>query len=178
MKINEAAAWLHKGNIIFYPTEAVYGVGADPMNQAACASILDIKGRSSSAGFIIIASELQQLSSFIDSSVMSQLVHFKWPKHTTYILPKSKQCPTWLVGQFSTIACRITQHPTTRLLCEAFGGAIVSTSANPSGLPPARTKQALIDYFGKKSAIVSGRLGRAKKPSTIIDWATNQVLRD
>ena len=178
MKFNEAAAWLHKGNIIFYPTEAVYGVGADPMNQAACASILNIKGRSASAGFIIIASELQQLTPFIDPSVMSELMHFKWPKHTTYVLPKSSDCPNWLVGQFSTIACRITQHTTSRLLCEAFGGAIVSTSANPSGLPPARNKQALLSYFGRQTAILSGRLGRAKKPSRIIDWATHNVLRD
>ena len=103
MKINEAAAWLHKGNIIFYPTEAVYGVGADPMNQAACASILDIKGRSSSAGFIIIASELQQLSSFIDSSVMSQLVHLNGPNTPLTYCPKASSAQLGWLDNFQPL---------------------------------------------------------------------------
>lgn len=180
LTIEEAVLMLQSGKVIAYPTEAVYGLGSDPMNQKACETILTLKHRPESAGFIIIASNIDQLQPYIQTlkETDKKRLSSHWPKHTTLLLPAKKTCPEWLCGQYDTVACRITHHPVVRELCNAYTKAIVSTSANLSGHPPARSIEAIEKYFGSKVDILLGDLGNDTKPSTIIDWQTQEVLRD
>ena len=102
-----------------------------------------------------------------------------WPGPVTWLFPKADDAPAWLTGEHDTIAVRLIAHRVSRELCEAFGGAIVSTSANPSAAAPARTARQVLDYFRHDLAgVVEGEPGGAERPSEIRDLSTGRVLRE
>ncbi len=138
--LQRTAHALRDGEVIAYPTEAVFGLGCDPGNGDAVARLLQIKRRPVDKGLILLASRFEQLVPFVlpvDADLQQQL-DASWPGPTTWLLPARPQTPTWLRGRHTTLAVRVTAHPLAAALCDAFGGAIVSTSANVSGRPPAR----------------------------------------
>lgn len=96
----------------------------------------------------------------------------------TWLLPAHPETPLWLRGVHDTLAVRVTAHPQAAALCQVFGGAIVSTSANPGGLPPARNALQVRRYFGDTiDDILPGAVGPRRKPSEIRDAATGRVVR-
>ena len=100
-----------------------------------------------------------------------------WPGPYTWVVP-AESAPPWLRGNHDSVAVRVTAHPGVQALCHAFGGALVSTSANVSGKPPARDALALRQQFGRGlDYILPGRLGGDGKPSEIRDARTGIVLR-
>ncbi len=171
---------MRAGEVIAYPTEAVFGLGCDPKNAHAVAHILRIKQRPPEAGLILIGADMDHLEEWIEqpeADLMSRALG-SWPGPVTWLFPKSCTTPRWLSGAHETIAVRLTEHPVCRALCAAFGGAIVSTSANPCGAPPAVDHDMLHEYFKVEiSGIVGGELGGHTKPSEIRDLATGQVIR-
>jgi len=180
LTVDQAADCLRRGEVIAYPTEAVYGLGCDPANEAAVRHILRLKNRSPNAGLILVADTLERLSPFIQTvdpkSVASALA--TWPGPVTWLFPRAESVPDWLAGNHATIAVRVSAHPVCRSLCEAFGGAIVSTSANPSTAQPATTRGQVEEYFGDAIAgVVEGALGANQQPSEIRDLATGAVIR-
>jgi L-threonylcarbamoyladenylate synthase len=93
-------------------------------------------------------------------------------------MPASRWAPRWITGQHDTIAVRISAMPKLRRLCRAFGCAMVSTSANPHGMPPARTLAQVRFYFGNRlDGAVRGMIGGLANPSQIRDAATGAVIR-
>ncbi len=86
--------------------------------------------------------------------------------------------PAWITGSYPNLAVRISRHPLVQALCLAFGGPIVSTSANPAGLPPAKTAAEVRRYFGNQIPFCAGETGNAARPSTIRDLLTGEVLRE
>ena len=180
LSIGQAAEMLRAGDVIAYPTEAVYGLGCDPANDRALRAILSIKKRSADAGLILIAHSFDCLSPYIGVVSQEQLARAQatWPGHVTWLFPRSPSVSGLLAGSHKTIAVRITAHAVCRSLCAAFGGAIVSTSANPSGKPPAMNPQEVTAYFPDSLAgVVRGRLGGRSKPSEIRDLATGNLMR-
>jgi L-threonylcarbamoyladenylate synthase len=176
----QAAGHLQAGRIIAYPTEAVYGLGCDPENESAVRAILHLKQRSPDAGLILIADNFQRLGPFVNLAAATNLdaAMATWPGPVTWLIPRAGSVPDWLAGNHSTIAVRVTDHPVARELCAAFGGAIVSTSANRSSEPPALSPSAVHGYFGSAIAgIVAGRLGDQSQPSEIRDLETGAVIR-
>ena len=181
--INDAAQWLHKGEVIAYPTESVYGLGCDPFNHNTVVQLLTIKKRSMRKGFILIASEWKQvepLTEPIDDRTLAR-VFDTWPGPLTWTFPISKKAPNWVIGQNLTIAIRVTAHPIAKLLCQKFGGPLISTSANQAGAPPIRDVKVLRMVFGKKihkilegPPISSSPLNR---PTQIRDAITGDILR-
>lgn len=181
LTVSQAAEHLKAGEIIAYPTEAVFGLGCDPCNEQAVRSLLHLKNRPVSAGLILIADCYQRFEPFLGTVTprMKELAMSVWPGPVTWLFPRAGNVPDWLAGDHDTIALRLTAHPTSRDLCAAFGGAIVSTSANPSSAEPARSAARVEEYFGSYLAgIVSGALGGNPRPSEIRDLASGTVIRN
>ena len=175
-------AALHRGGVIAYPTEGVWGLGCDPHDEAAVMRLLALKQRDVAKGLILIASSEAQLAPFIDTASLggSQLaeVRASWPGPNTWIMPASKDAPSWITGAHDGIVVRVTAHPLVRALCDGFGGALVSTSANIASEPSPRTRAELDPRIvAGVDAVTDGEtLGRAQ-PSTIRDARSGAVLR-
>ncbi len=181
-EIAEAGACLRAGNVLAYPTEAVFGLGADPLNEAAVARIFALKGRPSTVGVLLVASRFEQIAHLIDPANIPpdamNAVTATWPGPTTWVFPRSKQVPAWVSGGHDGIALRITAHAPTAALCDAFGGALVSTSANLHGEPPARDVETVRKYFGSAlDALLDAPLGTQTRSSAIRDVLTGKWLR-
>ena len=179
-QIRHAAETIHAGGVIAYPTEAVYGLGCDPLNPEAVQRLLEIKQREMGKGLILIAADLDQLAPFIQPLSESDLatVNASWPGPVTWLLPARTETPHWLRGNHDTIAVRVTDHPLVVALCNAAGHALVSTSANPAGKPPAKTPLKVRQYFTDQlDAVINGPLGKQNHPSEIRDLCSGKVVR-
>ncbi len=178
--VQQAVSHLRRGGVIAYPTEAVFGLGCDPRNRAAVQRILRIKRRPWHKGLILIAADFAQLRPYVlplNDAQWTQ-IQASWPGPVTWLLPARPSVSRLLRGRHATLAVRVTAHQPTIALCRAFGGAIVSTSANRSGRPPARTAQALRRQLSRDvDDILPGRLGDGQRPSEIRDLATGRIMR-
>ena len=181
LTVSQAAQCLRDGEIIAYPTEAVYGLGCDPGNETAVRRLLALKDRPIEAGLILIADTFEHVQSFIQpvSTEQKKRAMSAWPGPVTWLFPKGNGVPGWLAGEYDTIALRISAHPVCRALCVAFNGAIVSTSANPGRVEPARSAAQVEQYFGSSlCGIVEGELGGENRPSEIRDLVSGKVFRE
>jgi len=177
--LQRAARVLRAGGVVAYPTEAVYGLGCDPLNPHAVEDLLAIKQRSVEKGLILIASRFDQLAPYLEAQApeIQHQLDASWPGPVTWLVPADPATPRWLRGRHQSLAVRVTAHPLAAALCEAFGGAIVSTSANPAGRPPARSAlQARIRCPGVE-LILQGSTGQLTRPTPIRDVITGKVLR-
>lgn len=176
----DAVERLKAGEIIAYPTEAVYGLGCDPFNEQAVRKILSLKGRPESAGFVLIASNLEQLKPWF-GQVAPQLLQkalASWPGPVTWLFPRAEHVPDYVAGDHKTIALRMTAHPASRDLCEAFGCALISSSANISSAKPARSHAEVLEYFSDTIAgTLKGPLGDDERPSEIRDLVSGTTFR-
>jgi len=179
-QLTRAARSIFNGGVIAYPTEAVYGLGCDPLNPNAVQRLLEIKQRRVEKGLILIASELAQLRPFIqipDANIMKRITA-SWPGPTTWLIPKQPEIPSWLCGNHERIAVRITAHPLAAALCEACGHALISTSANISHQQAARsTLQIQCRFAGQLDFILHGQLGDNTRPTEIRDAISNRLVR-
>lgn len=171
---------LASGGVIAYPTEGVWGLGCEPLNQHACDRIIRMKGRGRGKGFILIASDFAQVTPFLAHVSRPRLkpVFRTWPGPTTWLLPAAAWVPEYLTGGRDTLAVRVTAHPLARALCAQYGGPIVSTSANRSGRPPLRSALQVQRQFGERvDYLLPGALGGRTRPTPIRDFASGKVLR-
>jgi L-threonylcarbamoyladenylate synthase len=173
---------LQQGEVIAYPTEAVFGVGCDPDNEQAVMKLLEIKQRSVEKGLILIAADYEQLLPYIDDSQLPdarrQQIQATWPGPVTWVMPTKATVPDYLTGRFDTIAVRVTDHPLVQQLCRSFGKPITSTSANLSGQAPGRTADEVEQQLGHcLAAILQGETGGRDNPSEIRDAITGNVFR-
>lgn len=179
-RLRVAARCLDWGGVVAYPTEAVYGLGCDPMDEAAVMRLLEIKVRHWSKGLILIAADHVQLTDYVHPlpDVLMAPILASWPGPNTWLLPARGETPRWLTGRYETLAVRVTAHPIAAGICRAFGGAIVSTSANRSDHPPARTTlQVQLALGDAPDYVLAAPCGGSDRPSTIRDGRTGRVLR-
>ncbi|BBA33473.1 threonylcarbamoyl-AMP synthase [Methylocaldum marinum] len=179
-RLRLAAARLRRGGIIAYPTEGVFGLGCNPLDRESVLRLLALKQRPTAKGLVLIAAEFTQLEPYLDipTELMRNRVLATWPGPVTWIIPAADWVPAWLTGEHAGLAVRVTAHPVAAALCLAFGRPIVSTSANPSGLPPARTALSVRKYFRDGSVmIVPGQLGELRGPTAMYDASTGVRLR-
>lgn len=181
ISLQQAYQQLILGNVIAYPTEAVFGLGCDPECEQAVHHILALKNRPIEKGLILIAANFEQFSPYIDLTkitlVQQQLMLNSWPGPVTWIVPKNNNTPYFLTGQFDSIAIRVTDHPIVQKLCQLFDKPIISTSANISGQAPARTMAEVETQFGQKLPILQGEIGKRINPSEIRDIETGLIIR-
>ena len=179
-RLRETVRRLRAGGVVAYPTEAVYGLGCDPENERAVRRLLALKQRPVHKGLILIAADLAQLGRYLGplpEALMAQVLQ-TWPGPATWLLPVTAGTPDWLTGGRDCLAVRVTAHPPARALCLALGLPLVSTSANPSGRPPARSALQVRHYFDDRlDAIVAAPLGGQARPTPIRDARSGAVVR-
>lgn len=179
-RLRQAARHLRSGGLLAYPTEAVYGLGCNPLDGNAIKRLLSLKNRPADKGLILLAANFQQIEPFIqiDSAVLREKMLAGWPGPITWVVPAQPWVPFWLCRNNRTIAVRVTAHAPAVALCLAFGGPIVSTSANPGRARPARTSVKVARYFRNTGLeILPGDLGGQDKPTAIYDGLTGTRLR-
>lgn len=181
--IDAAANLLGGGGLLAYPTEAVFGLGCDPFDEAAVGRLYRLKQRDSARGFLLVAATEEQLDPFVEWSSLSPMrldeVRASWPGPVTWILPRRLDAPRAVAGAHAGIAVRVTSHSGTAALCLAFGKAIVSTSANLHGSEPAKSVSEVERQFGRSDldGILSAPIGTLSKPTEIRDAITGVVVR-
>lgn len=179
-RLRRMAARLRSGQIVAYPTEAVYGLGCDPWNSAAVERLLAIKQRPAAKGLILVAADLSYLAPWLGPVPAESLRRAiaTWPGPHTWLLPAAAGVPEWIRGRHAQVALRVTAHPLAASLCRAFGGALVSTSANRSAEPPCRNQLQVRRRLGDRiDAVLVGTTGGEPRPSTIRDAASGKLLR-
>jgi L-threonylcarbamoyladenylate synthase len=179
--LERAVAVLRAGGVIAYATEGVYGLGCEPLDEAAVLRVLALKGRPADKGVILIAAAYEQLRAYVaePGGGVMEPVRASWPGPTTWVLPARRAVPRWLTGRHDSVAVRVTAHPQASALCTLYGGALVSTSANPAGRPAARTALDVRRYFGRRlDFVLPGTVGNpAHGPSEMRDALSGRVLR-
>ena len=178
-EVKDVICHLKSGEVIGYPTEAVYGIGCDPWNQSSVEKIAKIKGRKKRQTFLMVASSIDQLTDLIDISRLSSQVKSSWPGHTTWLIKAKENVPYWLQDeQTNKVGVRVSNHPLVRELCNEYGKPIISTSANISGKEEIKNQQEFIRTFSSDiNYLVDGDLGDYDKASMIIDMETNRKIR-
>ena len=182
LPLSEAAHALRQGGVLAYPTEAVWGLGCDPFNEAAVTRLLAIKQREVAKGLILIAGRREQLDGLLDWSALPAdrlaAVEASWPGANTWIVPATARVPKWITGTHAGVAVRVSAHPAVTALCDAFGGPLVSTSANRAGEPPAFRRDALDPaLLAQLDGVTEGETGGLEAPTPIRDALTGAVLR-
>ncbi|MGB6237522.1 MAG: L-threonylcarbamoyladenylate synthase [Bradyrhizobium sp.] len=167
-----AARYLKEGGLVAFPTETVYGLGADAAQAAAVAAIYEAKGRPSFNPLIAHVADLKaarQIARF--DATATELAEAFWPGPLTLVLPKTAHCPVaeLATAGLDTVAIRVPAHPVAQSILRAFGGAVVAPSANLSGhVSPTTAPHVAGDLTGRVDLIIDGGPVNVGVESTII----------
>ena len=170
--IRRAASILRKGGLVAFPTETVYGLGANAFDAPACRKIFKAKRRPSDNPLIVHiarAGELPRLAAEIPPSARKLIKRF-WPGPLTIVLKKTKVVPFVVSGGLDTVAVRMPDHPVALKLIRAAWCPIAAPSANVAGKPsPTDAQHVLEDLQGRVDAVIDGGQTRHGVESTIVD---------
>lgn len=134
--ISDIAALLQKGSVICYPTDTIWGIGCDALHEAAVDRISSIKGRPPEKGYVLLVSDIAMLKRFVPKMpprLETLLSHHLRP--LTMIYPETVGLPQWVKAPDGSAAIRVATDEFCQELIAAFGGPLISTSANKSGSP-------------------------------------------
>ena len=178
--VAQAARCLEAGGLVAFPTETVYGLGADASNAAAIARLYQAKGRPSFNPLIAHVRDLESARRIarFDTTAMT-LARAFWPGPLTLVLPKTKDCPVadLATAGLDTIAVRVPAHPLALEILRAFGRAVVAPSANLSGhVSPTTAAHVQSDLSGRIDLIVDGGAVAVGVESTIVGCFDAAVL--
>jgi len=176
-RIEEAAARLNAGGLVAFPTETVYGLGADAANPAAVARIFAAKGRPASHPLIVHFSNFEAARAFTSDVPDSarRLAETFWPGPLTLVLPKSARVPEAVTGGQATVALRAPAHPVARALLAAFGRGIAAPSANRYGrISPTRASD-VREELGDAALVLDGGECEVGLESTIVACLDGRV---
>ena len=180
--IQEAAEIIAGGGLVAFPTETVYGLGADALNAEAVKRIYEAKGRPSDNPTIVHIAEEEDLARLTSrfTEDMQILMKAFWPGPMTMIVPRLPIVPDVTTGGLDTVGVRMPDHPVARELIKRSGCVIAAPSANLSGRPSPTTAQHCIDDLsGRVEAILQSTPCRVGIESTVIDMTgdTPMILR-
>jgi len=170
---------LDDGGVVACPAEGVWGLSCDPYNEAAVEDLLTLKLRSVQKGLIVVAADAVMFDPVLSylSPDERQRLSASWPGPNTWLVPNHGVFPDWITGGSTDVAIRVTSALPLKRLSESFGGPLVSTSANPAGLPPPHHLWALRRYFGVTLPALPGMLEEAGKASTIRRIGDGTIVR-
>lgn len=174
--------FLAAGQLVAFPTETVYGLGADALNAEAVSRVFTLKGRPSTNPLIVHVSGDTMAQRVVRDwpAAASQLAKAFWPGPLTLVLPKAPDVPGAVSAGGDTVAVRCPEHPVALALIESFGNPIVGPSANPSGYISPTTPEHVRDAFASDDLLVlDGGHCRAGIESTVLDLTheTPTILR-
>lgn len=170
--IQQAAQILKSGGLVAFPTETVYGLGANGLDAQACKKIYEAKGRPSDNPLILHIADLDTLSEIVREipDTAKKLMDAFWPGPLTMIFPKADIVPDAVTGGLDTVAVRFPSHPVAMALIQAAGLPIAAPSANASGKPsPTRASHVAYDLEGRVDLILDGGAAEWGLESTIVD---------
>jgi L-threonylcarbamoyladenylate synthase len=163
---------LGRGEVIVFPTETFYGLGADALDAAAVERVVSLKGRQAASPIAVIVADREMLGRVVAEipPAAQALMNRFWPGPLTLVLPARSQWPPPLLNRDGGIGVRISSHPLAARLVGELGRPLTATSANPSGKEPARTVGEAKTYFaGKVAVYVDGGKLSAEKGSTVVE---------
>lgn len=170
--IEEAGKILKEGGLVAFPTETVYGLGADALNEEAAKKIYEAKGRPSDNPLIVHIADLEALDGITTSipPCTKKIAEAYWPGPLTMIFEKNDRVPYGTTGGLETVAVRMPDHDVARALIRAGGGYIAAPSANTSGRPsPTKASHVKEDLDGRIEMIIDGGDSKIGVESTILD---------
>lgn len=179
-QMRRSAKILARGGVVAYPTESVWGLGADPYSPQAVARLLQLKRRDVRMGVILIADKIERIEPMLTDISASQrkLLADSWPAAITWLVPANAYVPPWIKGASDSVALRVTAHPEAAALCDAFAGPLVSSSANPHSAQAAKHLFQVRRYFGNHlDGIVFGNTGGLKRPTEIRRLVDMRLVR-
>lgn len=178
-----AAALLRRGELVAFPTETVYGLGADARYEDAVRNIFAAKGRPADNPLIVHISDMAMLDGIVSEipEIAQRLAEAFWPGPLTMVLPKCDCIPAVTSGGLDTVGVRMPSHPAALALIRMSGCPIAAPSANRSGSPsPTTAKHVMDDMDGRIAAVIDGGLCDVGVESTVIcfdDAETIHILR-
>jgi len=171
----------NSGDVFAYPTEAVWGVGCDPFNEAAIKKVLQIKSRPAHKGLIIVTGQIKWVEPLLLAlpTYCQDQAKSLWPGPETLIVPDPQGYFNSLIkGDHDSVAIRVSAHPFIRWFSDNIGPFLVSTSANMSGQAPCRHSWQVSKRLSHKvNYIVKGRTSGGLQPSRITHLLTGDTLR-
>jgi L-threonylcarbamoyladenylate synthase len=180
--IRRAAELLRRGSVVAFPTETVYGLGADAESPAAVGAIFAAKGRPADHPVIVHLADAQRVDEWavqIPDEARALAARF-WPGPMTLILRRSGRASDLVTGGLDTVGLRVPGHPVAQALLQEFGGAIAAPSANRFGrVSPTQASHVLQEMDGRVALILDGGSCQVGLESTIIDLSRGQpaILR-
>lgn len=180
--IDEAARVLAAGGLVAFPTETVYGLGADALNPQAVARIFQAKGRPADNPLIVHVAGVRQLAELVAElpPAVDVLARHFWPGPLTLVLPRRSHVPDVVTGGLDTVAVRVPDHAVALSLIRCSGKPIAAPSANRSGRPsPTEARHVWEDLAGRIDLIVDAGPCRIGVESTVLDLTADRptILR-
>ncbi len=169
---------LGEGNLVAFPTETVYGLGADAFNAQAVQRVFTLKGRPNTNPLIVHVSGIVMAKTVVAHwpDAADLIARTYWPGPVTMVLPKADVVPGIVCANGSTVAVRCPEHPCALALIESFGKPIVGPSANPSGHISPTTPEHVMDGFPDANLmIVDGGRCRTGIESTVVDLTSKTI---
>lgn len=183
MKAMRAAAdAIRRGELVIFPTETVYGLAADALNEEAVRKVFDAKGRVDEQPLPVQVGSLDavlQAAEFVPASA-KLLAELYWPGPLTLVLVKNTSVPAIVTGGRETVGVRVSDHPVALALAKEVGSPIVATSANLSGeVPPTNAADAVKGVGRSVAVVLDGGESRLGSSSTVVDVTVTpaRVLR-
>ncbi|MCU0412228.1 MAG: L-threonylcarbamoyladenylate synthase [Bacteroidetes bacterium] len=180
--LERAVDCLRGGGLVAFPTETVYGLGADALNPEAVGRVFAVKGRPADNPLIVHVGDQKGVERFVSEMPQPAIAlaeHF-WPGPLTLVMERNDLVPDVVTAGLDTVAIRMPRHPAALALLKAFDGGIVGPSANISGRPsPTSAQHVLQDLSGKIEFVLEGGVTEYGLESTVIDvtTATPAMLR-
>ncbi len=171
-RLKVAARLIREGKLVAFPTETVYGLGADALNEKAVRRIFEAKGRPADNPLIIHIAETEWLFKLARDvpEIALKLAERFWPGPLTIVLPKREEVPDVTTGGLDTVAIRMPAHPIALELIRLSGRPVAAPSANISGKPsPTEADHVVDDFYGRIECIVDGGSTHIGVESTVLD---------
>lgn len=181
--ITMAVNLLKQGDVVVFPTDTIYGIGASIANESGVKKIFEVKSRSPDKPLIIYVADFEQLQQVIQEVPESTISSLRkiWPGAMSGIFPKTDIVPLFVTSGKDTVAVRIPNHPLCLELVRQVGAPLAVTSANVSGMETQKTAPEVAAQLGERVPLVlDGGPNPEQQPSTLVDFtgSTAQLLRE
>lgn len=180
--LQRAAERLRAGELVAFPTETFYGLGAAALDAHATSRIFAIKGRPESKPLLVLVDSVTMVDGVAVVTARARaLMERHWPGPLTLVLPARPSVPDVVTAGTGTVGVRLSSHPIARGLVRALGAPVTAPSANPAGAAPPTTAAAVVGYFPDDLAcVLDGGATAGGPPSTVLDMTTDppRVIRE
>jgi L-threonylcarbamoyladenylate synthase len=179
--LRAAADTLRAGGVLTLPTETFYGLAVAALDVGAVRRVFELKGRPESKPLLVLVDSvaMAETVAHVTASARDLMTRY-WPGALTLVMPARSMVPSVVTAGSGTLGVRLSPHPIARGLVELLGEPVTAPSANPNGLPPPTTAQAVLDYFPEGiDLVLDGGATAGGEPSTVLDLTAEppRVLR-